>query len=348
MKKIVIKIGSSIIAPAGKISYKLIADFIDDIVVTESLGYKAIIVSSGAIACAAAKLSLNKRPADIHSLMALASTGQISLMDAYSAAFSKHKRHCAQILLSWDDFDSRKRFLNVRHTIDKLLAMDIVPVINENDAVTDEEIKFGDNDRLSALVADLTAADILVILSDVKGLMDKAGNVIDTVLKVDPKIYSLISTKKGSFTCGGMSTKLDAAKIVNASGIKMVIADGAQNSIVSRIAKGEAIGTTFLASQEVNRARKRWIAFSKKSKGKIYVDNGAKEAILNRGKSLLGVGIIKAEGEFKKHDSVCVVDEEGGMIGCGLSNYSSEELKAHRSKKFEKEIIHRDNFVKHG
>ncbi|MDP2923013.1 MAG: glutamate 5-kinase [Candidatus Omnitrophota bacterium] len=346
MKKIVVKIGSSVLAPQGKFEPKLINDFVGDIVEVQNLGYRIILVTSGAIACGANALKIKRRPEDAHSLMAIASLGQIILMDTYEAAFKKYEKLCAQILLTWDDFDNRKRFLNARATVDKLLAMGVIPIINENDAVSSDEIKFGDNDRLSALVADLTRAEKLIILSDVEGLIGEDGKVKDFVEKVDAKIYKLIKTKTGDFTSGGMVTKLQAAEISALSGVKLIIASGREEKVISRIVKGEHIGTMFYPAVKIERARKRWIAFSKKIKGKIWIDDGAKEAILKKGRSLLAVGIIKAEGDFKKKDAVCVVDKEGNILGCGLVNYFCDELIDCKGKKFEKEIIHRDNFVK--
>jgi glutamate 5-kinase len=346
MRKIVVKIGSSVLAPSGKLEPKLIDNFVADIIGAESLGARIILVSSGAIACGADKLGLKRKPIDAHSLMAIASLGQIILMDAYEAAFKKYNKLCAQILLTWDDFDNRKRFLNARATIDKLLNMGIIPVINENDAVSSEEIKFGDNDKLSALVADLARAEKLIILSDVAGLLDEYGKIKEVVERVDAKTYKLIKSKAGRFTSGGMTAKLQAAEISSWSGIKLVIANGREEKVISRIAKGEGIGTLFSPAAKIEKARKRWIAFSKKIKGKIWIDDGAKEAILNKGRSLLAVGIIKAEGDFKKSDAVCIVDKEGNVIGCGLAHYSCHELIDMKGKKFEKEIIHRDNFVK--
>ncbi|MFH1875685.1 MAG: glutamate 5-kinase [Candidatus Omnitrophota bacterium] len=346
MKKLVIKIGSSIIAPAGKLDNCLVRELIADILATQALGYKVILVSSGAIACGADALGITKKPTDAHSLMALASLGQIILMDAYRAAFGAHQRNCAQILLTWDDFDNRKRFLNARATIDKLLAMEIIPIINENDAVSSEEIKFGDNDRLGALVTDLVHAGHSIILSDVAGLLDEAGAIIPVITKIDAKIYKLVKVKSGAFTSGGMQTKLQAAEIVTAAGATLVIASGHEKEPLRRIMGGEHLGTRFVPAATVSRARKRWIAFSKKIKGKIYIDAGAKKAILENGRSLLAVGISTIEGDFKPNDSVCVLDATGAIIGCGLANYSSDDLREGKGKKFEKEIIHRDNFVK--
>jgi glutamate 5-kinase len=307
--------------------------------------FKIILVSSGAIACGANKLGFSRKPNDTAALMALASLGQIILMDAYTAQFKKHKKSCAQILLTWDDFNDRRRFLNAKNTINKLLSLGITPIINENDAISFDEIKFGDNDRLSALVGDLVRAQTLIILSDVPGLMDRE-KIINTVTKIDEKISSLVRAKGKALTSGGMATKLEAGKIATCSGIKMIIASGHEQRVISRIVKGENLGTTFLPSEAIAKARKRWIAFSKKIKGKIYIDFGAKEAILNAGRSLLCVGIIKTEQDFKRGDSVEILDEAGNILGCGLVNYSSEELANCRTKKFEKEVVHRDNFVK--
>ncbi|MCM8787331.1 MAG: glutamate 5-kinase [Candidatus Omnitrophica bacterium] len=346
MKKVVVKVGSSIIAPQGRLDEKLIFKLIKDILEAEKLGFKVILVSSGAIPCGLNKLSFEKKPQDTNILMAVASLGQIILMNAYLEEFNKFNRFCAQILLTWDDFDNRKRFLNAKRTIDKLLTMGIFPIINENDAISFDEIKFGDNDRLSALVADLIEAKLLILLSDVGGLM-KDGKVVPFINKIDNQIFSLAKKSDNSFTCGGMITKLEAAKIALAAGVKMVIADGREENVILKIISGEPIGTTFVSGQKISQARKRWIAFGKKIKGKIYIDDGAKKAILNRGKSLLSVGIIKVEGDFKKNDAVCLLDKDGNILGCGLINYSCEELGDFKNKKFDKEIIHRDNFVKY-
>ncbi|MFA5272123.1 MAG: glutamate 5-kinase [Candidatus Omnitrophota bacterium] len=345
MKKIVVKVGSSVIAPAGNLDHKLIANIIADIIETEKSGYKIILVSSGAIACGASKLGLKKRPQDAHSLMAIASLGQIILMDAYQTAFKKHDKLCAQILLTWDDFDNRKRFLNARATLDKLLNMNVIPVVNENDAIASDEIKFGDNDKLAALVSVLAGAEKTIILSDVEGLLDEKGQVKTIPEKMNADLYKLVKNKEGQFTSGGMVAKLKAAEIASKTGTNLYIAYGGEAGIIESIVKGEQKGTCFLPNVKIEKARKRWIALSKKIKGKIWIDDGAKEAILNKGKSLLCVGIIKTEHEFKKGDSVEVLDANGNILGCGLVHYSSHELADCRNKKFAKEAIHRDNFV---
>ncbi|UCG35670.1 MAG: glutamate 5-kinase [Candidatus Omnitrophota bacterium] len=345
MKKIVVKIGSSVIAPKGKIDANLLGRIVRDALKVEKKGYRVVFVSSGAIACGLNMLKFRRKPHDTHSLMAIASLGQIALMDTYAEKLKKHKRRTAQILLTWDDFDNRKRFVNARQTIDKLLSMGVVAVINENDAVSSEEIRFGDNDRLSALVGDLIGAQELIMLSDVEGLLE-GNKLVKQVSCIDNKVFSLARKEDKMYTAGGMFTKLEAAKIATSSGIKTVIASGRAKEVISRIVAGEALGTCFLPVEEVGKARKRWIAFSKKIKGKIYIDEGAKEAIVNKGKSLLSVGIIKIEGQFGKGDGVQVLDEEANILGCGITHYSSDELRDLKGKRFEKEIIHRDNFVK--
>ena len=344
MKKIVIKIGSSVVAPRGKIDKKFVSNFIKDIVNLEKQGRKIVLVSSGAIACGMDKLGFKRRPQDVASLMALASLGQIDLMDIYAKCLSKYKKKCAQILLTWDDFNDRRRYLNARNTIEKLLKFKVLPIINENDTISSEEIRFGDNDRLSALLSDLIGAKTLIILSDVDGLYSENG-LIKRVDTIDKKVMSIAGKANGQHTSGGMVTKLEAAKIASSSGIKTIIANGRAEEVILRIVKGHDIGTVFAPRKKVERARKRWIAFSRKKRGRIFIDKGAKDALLSHNKSLLAVGITGVEGEFMKGDAVDVVNDEGKIIGCGIIGYSSEEVKKIRGKKLMREVIHRDNFV---
>ena len=344
MKKIVVKIGSSVIAPKGELDLKLVSNLVKDILLVEKKGYKVILVSSGAIACGLNRLKLKTRPKDMHTLMAISSLGQIILMDVFNAKFKKYKRMCAQVLLTWDDFDARKRFMNVRKTIEKLLEIGAIPIINENDVVSHEEISIGDNDRLSALVADLISAEKFIILSDVEGLLD-GDKLVKQVSQIGREIKTLVKKQDKVHTKGGMDTKLEAATKANLSGIKTIIANGRKKDVISRIVKDEDIGTLFLPCQKIEKSRKRWID-SKQTKGTITIDDGAKEALLNRGKSLLAVGITEVTSGFNKGDAVIVVDAEGITLGCGLVNYSSDDFKEAKTKRFEKEAIHRDNFVK--
>lgn len=345
MKKVVVKIGSSVLAPRGKLDSRLVSRIVRDILSIEEKGDRVVLVSSGAIACGLNKLGYTKRPDNMHMLMALSSVGQICLMDVYNREFKKYKKNAAQILLTWDDFDNRKRYINARQTIDQLLNMSIVPIINENDAVACDEIKYGDNDRLSASVADLIGAEVFIILSDVSGLMDN-GEVVKIIDEINDSVLRLVRKKEQKFTAGGMQTKLESVRIAVDSGIKTVIACGRETRVISRILEGEAIGTTFMPRLVVKEARKRWIVSGKRIKGKLYVDTGAEDAILNKGKSLLNVGIVKMEGEFRKGDAVYVAGSGGDIIGCGLVNYNHEELGKSAREKLDKEVIHRDNFVK--
>ncbi len=345
MKKIIVKIGSSIIAPKGKIDSLLVNKLVKDVLKAEDKKTKVVLVSSGAIACGLHILGHKRKPADVCSLMAISSIGQIILMDVFNRAFKKYKRACAQVLLTWDDFDNRKRFINIQKTIDKLLTMNVIPVINENDVISCEEICFGDNDRLSALVAGLIEADKLIILSDVQGLQ-KGEEVIPRVERIGVEILSLARKEDKTHTAGGMIAKLQAVKVAVSSGVETVIACGKEKEVVSRLINRESLGTLFVADKKKHKARKRWIAFSKKPKGVIFIDAGAKEAIINNGKSLLGVGIVKVEGFFKKRDAVIILDEQGLMVGSGLINYSCEDLTDIKSKKFVKEVIHRNDFVR--
>lgn len=344
MKIAVVKIGSSVIAPRGNLDTGLVAKIVKDILDVQARGFKVVLVSSGAIACGLNVLGHKRKPQDIHSLMAISSLGQVILMDVFNAKFKKYGTMCAQILLTWDDFDNRTRFMNVRKTIDRLFAMGVVPIINENDAVSYEEIRLGDNDCISARVADLVGASHLIILSDVEGLFDK-DVLVREVRQVDAKIRALVCKKDTTHTSGGMNTKLEAARIAALAGIPTVIAHGRTTRAVSRILSGEAVGTLFVSCQKKHGARKRWIIFSKKTKGTVTIDEGAVQALLFKGKSLLGVGITKSEGDFKKGDAVRVLNQEGKVIGHGIVNYDASEFIKIKEKRFEKEAIHRDNFV---
>jgi len=345
-KRIVVKVGSSFIAPQGQIDRCRVRNLIDDIVALTEKGKKVVLVSSGAIACGLAFSGYKRRPQNLTSLMALASLGQVALMDVYNRKLKKYGKVCGQVLLTWDDFNQRSRYVNGRETIEKLFQLKAVPIINENDAISSEEIKFGDNDKLGALVSDMIGADLLLILTNVKGLMDmESKTLIETVDNID-EAAGHVRANNGEFTVGGMSTKLEAARIAVSAGITTVIADGREKNILTRIVSGEKTGTRFNPGKKKSPARKRWIAFGKKSRGSIIVDEGAGQALLNRGKSLLACGIVRTEGEFLSHDSVEVRDQSGNLIGRGLVEYPSAALQDTKIKCFEKEVIHRNNFVK--
>jgi len=304
-----------------------------------------ILVSSGAIALGMGELGFKRRPADVVSLQALAAVGQAALMKVYSEIFFAQELKCAQVLLTWDDFDNRIRRNNARQTLMALLDHGVVPVINENDTVSTEEIKFGDNDKLSAFVASLVGADLLVILSDVDGLYDPAAKertVYDEVKEITPEIAGLAQgTLHGEqVSRGGMSAKLDAIKVVAHAKIPCVIASGATEDVLRRIVSGEQVGTFFLEKGEKLIARKHWLAFVAKPKGILTVDDGAREALMQKGRSLLLPGVVAWDGHFKGGDVVLVCDKEGKEIARGITNYSISDLHKLTDRRGKKEIIH--------
>jgi len=281
----------------------------------------------------------------------LAAVGQNELMNRYSRFLKPY--HSAQILLTREDLSQRQRYLNVRNSLSTLWYWNVLPIINENDSVSVEEIKFGDNDQLASLVANLINADLLLILSDVDGLHSSEKEIISVVEKITPKIRELALKEKGDLSKGGMFSKIQAAKIATDSGIPTVIANGRENNIVEKVIKREK-GTLFLPQKKRVKARKSWIGFSSLPSGNIIVDEGAKEAVVKKEKSLLCSGIIAIEGEFKTSDVVRILDKNKKELGRGLVNYSSEDIgqiKGLQSKQIEaklghkyyEEIIHRDN-----
>ncbi len=339
-KRIVIKIGSSLLF-AGQAQSEIAAQ----ISALVKNGKEVIIVSSGAIASGMSVLKMKSRPRELSSLQATAAVGQHLLMSQYRRFFEKKGLNCAQVLLTWEDFDDRKRYLNAKNTLLALLKFKSIPIINENDTVSTDEIKFGDNDRLSALVATLTNADLLIILSDVNGLLDTDKNVIKVVDEITPQIKALACPTKKKICVGGMVTKLEAARIAANSGIPCVIANGRKKEIIFSIIKNPSdSGTLFVPKKGYLAARERWIAFGTKTKGKIIIDDGAKNALINK-KSLLSVGVVKLEGIFEAGDIVSVHDLGGNEFARGKAGISSKQLDKVKGSRFDKEAIHRDNIV---
>ena len=356
-KKIVIKIGTSVLAKKnGTIDANTIESIASQVSRLLGAGIKVTIVSSGAIGAGIGVLKLKSIPASLADLQATAAIGQNELMRMYSDAFKKRKHLVAQILLTQDDFDERRRYLNIKYTLDTLLERGVVPIINENDTVSTEEIKCGDNDRLSSLVVDLSGADALVILTDVDGLYDKDGKVIRAVDKIKDDIKRLAGKKSLAFTTGGMATKIEAAERAVLSGADCFIANGRIENVVTSLFRGEGVFTHFKAEQVKAKAKKRWIAYSSKTKGRIIIDAGAKKALVASHKSLLASGIIGKEGNFVAGDAVTIADRENAEFARGLTNYSSKEigmikgLKTSEIKdvlghKDHDEVVHRDNLV---
>jgi len=348
-KRIVVKIGSSLFfrkqdSSGIDLDFNILHGIARQITDLMEAGNEVVIVSSGAIALGMSLLKVSARPKELSRLQAMAAIGQHELMDIYRELFNRSKLNCGQVLLTYEDFNDRQRYLNAKNTLLTLLKLKSVPVINENDTVSTEEIKFGDNDKLSALVASLISADILVMLSDVDGLLDNNKKVIKVVTKINQQIKSFACPTDKVTCVGGMIAKIDAAKIAVDSGIACVIANGRRENVLARIADDPmASGTLFLPEKRLDE-RQRWIAFGTKSKGRIIVDDGAKKALLNK-KSLLSVGISDAEGLFECGDVVSIVDARGNEFARGKTCVSCHQLGKIKGRHSDKEVIHCDNIV---
>ena len=357
-KIIILKIGSSnLVDNKGKLKEKWLQSLAKDIKKLKKKGKEFVIVSSGAIALGKNYLKVKQKNIKIEMSQALASIGQIHLTNIYRKIFEKNKIKIGQILISLDDTEQRRRAINAKRTFENLFKLGAVPIVNENDTTATSEIKYGDNDRLAARVAQIISANTLVIFSDVDGLYSSLENkkIIKEVSNVDEKIYSFVKNKKNYYGSGGMKTKLEAAKICMNAGCHMAIANGKHINPLSKLLK-ENICTWFLPKVSTLDARKKWIISSIGSNGKIYIDNGALRALKN-GKSLLSAGITKVEGTFSKGDNILIVDNDGKESARGLTSFSSEEInkiKGLKSDQIEKilgyssksEIVHRDDMVK--
>ena len=363
VKRVVIKIGSSVLTNEhGGINegiFDLIAAEISKI---KTSGLEVILVSSGAIAAGMKKLNIDKKPDDIVMKQALAACGQNTLMGIYENSFSKNGQLTAQVLLTHAGFSDRKRFITARKTVFKLLKMGIIPVINENDAVANEEIMVGDNDNLAALVISLIEGDLLILLTNIDGLFsgdpnkNKDVQLLSLIKEVNGDIEKYAGKTYGNTTTGGMVTKIQAVKSAAAFGVPTIIANGLRPSNISKIINGEDIGTFFLPARERLTARKHWIAYALKPSGKILIDDGAKKAISKSGKSLLPSGIKKVEGDFGIGELVVCIDINGDEIARGLVSYGSSEIDRVKGKKtsdlekilgykYSDEIINRDDMV---
>ena len=363
-KRIVIKIGSSLLVDnkTGAIHRVWLAALIKEIVQYWHQQKQIIIVSSGAIPLGRRHLKFKNRPLQLEEKQAAAAVGQIKLAHAYQEALAEHSITVGQVLLTLEDSENRRRYLNAKNTLETLLHLRAIPVINENDTVATAEIRFGDNDRLAARVAQMVSADTLVLLSDIEGLytanpqIDPKATLIPEVRSLTPDILAMAGDSATEYGSGGMVTKLAAAKIALASGCRMVIAAGKQMNPLSRIDDINE-NTWFIPETNPARARKNWIAQHLKPKGNMIIDAGA-WAALQQGKSLLSVGVIDIEGEFHKGEAICILNKEKQEVARGLSNYAAHEAKkimGHHSGAFEnilgycgcEEMIHRDDLVLH-
>ena len=360
-KVIVIKIGSSLLVDADKkIRKKWLTSFAKDIKKLKSKNKKIVIVSSGAIALGCKKMNYNKTNLRLDKSQAIASIGQIELMNLFSQTFLKFKLNISQILLTLDDTEERRRSINAKRTFENLFKLDYIPIVNENDTIATSEIKYGDNDRLASRVAQITNADTLILLSDVDGLftknpkMFKDARLIKTVNNLNKDIKNINIRGMTEFGSGGMNTKIEAAKICNLAGCNMVIANGLYLNPISQIEKNDNC-TWFISKTSKLHARKKWIISSISPKGELTIDEGAKKALIN-GKSLLAAGIKRVSGKFSKGDHIKILDNKKREFARGLSSFSSEEIKkimgCHSNQIREilgyvskSEVVHKDDMV---
>lgn len=362
-KRIVVKVGSSSLThQTGKLDLQQIESLVRQLQDLRNQGKEVVLVSSGAVGAGMGKLGLAKKPRTIPEKQAVAAVGQGILMHMYEKMFAEYGGTVAQVLLTREDMVDRKRFSNARNALNALLNMNVIPIINENDTVAVEEIRFGDNDTLSAMVASLINADLLLILSDIDGLFsanpkrDKEAKLISLVQEITAEIEQLAGGEGSRLGTGGMATKIQAARIAMNSGVAVIIAHGRKERVALRIMAGEELGTLFLPKEQKMHTRKKWIAFGSAVHGKIVIDEGACRALLEDGKSLLPSGVVDVVGGFSIGDTVSLVRPTGEEIARGIVNYEHEHLlkiKGAKTKDIEKilghkdsdEVIHRDNLV---
>ncbi|WP_303908099.1 glutamate 5-kinase [Thiohalomonas denitrificans] len=359
----VVKIGSALLTDDGKgLNLEGIATWVEQLAALRRQGIRVVLVSSGAVAQGMSRLGWKRRPHALHELQAAAAVGQMGLVQAYESHFQKYDMHTAQVLLTHDDLSSRGRYLNARSTLKTLLGFGVVPVVNENDTVVTDEIRFGDNDTLGALVTNLVEAELLVILTDQEGLFDSdprsnpdAGLISEAKANA-PELTQMAGGGHGALGRGGMMTKLRAARLAARSGAATVIAAGREPGILREIFSGRSVGTLLLPDKEPLVARKQWLAGHLQMRGRLILDGGACRVLREAGRSLLAVGVKEVVGDFARGEMVVCEDENGVEIARGLVNYSSEEtrkIKGLPSHRFEEtlgfvdepELIHRDNLV---
>ncbi len=362
MRRVVVKIGSAVLTGARGLDRVVIHRLSDQIADLKAQNREILIVSSGAVASGVTKIGLTERPRGIPQKQAAAAVGQSVLMQAWEEAFDKFDQLVAQVLLTGDDLAHRSRYLNAGNTLETLLDWGILPIINENDTVAVEEIKFGDNDRLSAMIAGLVGADLLISLTDTEGLYDcdprsnSGAKLMPIVQRIDSKVLACAAPVAGAVGTGGMLSKVQAAKRVLASGIPAVIAPGRERDVLLRLFAGEPLGTLFLPRKKLYHGRKLWLAGLSKPSGVVVLDHGASKALKSGGKSLLPIGIREVRGNFGVGAPIRCIDEEGKIIGMGLSNYKSAEIERIMGRHTDEienligyrhsdEVIHRNNFV---
>ena len=358
----VIKVGSALLTNDGRgLDASVVKMLADQLVALRSQGRDVVLVSSGAIVAGLARLNLTERPREVHLSQAAAAVGQSALVRAYEEYLSPHSVTTAQILLSHADVRARDRYLNARSTLSTLLAMNVLPIVNENDTVVTDEIRLGDNDTLAALVANLVDADALLILTDQDGLMDSdPRHAVDAQLirtaDVHDSALDAMAGEGSALGRGGMATKLSAARLAARSGTATIIANGRQPDVIAQVAEGVPLGTFLQTHRRPQSARKQWLASLLHAQGKLVLDDGAVRGVSDQGRSLLPIGVVSVSGDFQRGDLVSCIDSAGRERARGLVNYSSEEARALAGKgsadiesvlgyRGEEELIHRDNLV---
>jgi len=361
-RRMVVKIGSALLTNDGRgLDEAAIGGWVDQIAALHRRGIEVVLVSSGAVAAGMVRLGWQARPSAVHELQAAAAVGQNGLTECYEGHFARHDLLTAQVLLTHDDLSNRKRYLNARSALRTLVALGVVPVVNENDTVVTDEIRFGDNDTLGALVANLLEAEALVILTDQEGLFDAdpRGNPEARLIsegRADDPSLAAVAGGGGVLGRGGMATKVRAAQLAARSGAVTVIASGRQAEVLCRLADGEPLGTLLLPEQAPMAARKRWLAGQLQVRGTLTLDAGAVRVLKGSGSSLLAVGVTAVSGQFRRGDMVLCVDDKGQRVAKGLVNYGAEEARLLVGKPSHQieailgymeapELIHRDNLV---
>jgi glutamate 5-kinase len=362
VKRALIKIGTGVLAGTDGLDLNIVEQLVDEMVQLRSRGIQIVIVTSGAIASGKHRMGITGKLKSMPQKQACAAIGQGRLMRIYSNAFGKHSVYVAQILLTMSDLTDRTRFINVRNTLSTLMDWNVVPIINENDTVSVDEIKFGDNDHLAAMIANIIQADILINLTNTEGLFDRnptgkqRAKLIKLVHEITDEIESMATAEADPLGMGGMRSKVIAAQKVTACGIPYIIARGKTKGILADVFAGKEKGTLFLPSPQPLTSREYWIAFTLKSMGKLFLDDGAKNAIVNQGKSLLPSGIIRVEGDFNVGDPVICIGTDGKAFAKGLVNFNSADIQKIQGLKTAKieqvlghkdydEVIHRDNMA---
>ena len=348
VSRLVVKLGTGVLTDSRKlIDPAQLEQIVAQVAAMRKAGKEVVVVTSGAVGAGMGALGYKTRPTDLAEKQACAAVGQTRLMAVYEKLFAEHGLVVAQVLLTHEDLEHHERHLNARNTLVTLLGRGVVPIINENDAVSFTEIKFGDNDKLSALVASLLPADLLVILTTVDGVIENFGKKNAKTLSVIEKIDAAVQDMAGGTTSetavGGMKSKIDAAKIAVRSGIPLVIASGRDKKILGKILSGADEGTLFIAKPNKLQGRKRWIAFFHHPKGTLFVDEGAKKALREAGKSLLPPGVARCEGEFVSGDVVRICDLDGTEFARGIAKFGAEEIRAKKLARVE--LVHRDDLV---